>query len=280
MRWPRMFAARDDREVAAFLASILAYGNVKQINRSLGDLFARMDRSPAEFVRGFEPGRSERALTGFKHRFNDSVDLVATCHLLGQMIRGWGSIEAFWCAAQEDACDGAHAGDIADRAGRFIDAALSLDLEPYAKRVGSPVRLPFLYLWPRVAGSSAAKRMNLFLRWVVRPDDGIDLGLWTVEHPRDLQFPVDTHIGRLGRYLGATRRKSADARTRREITAFFKRIDPDDPVRFDFSLCRLGILKRCPARARIELCEPCELKPACLRHRELSRRGGAGAAVR
>lgn len=297
LRWPRKFAARDDREVAAFLASILAYGNVKQINRSLGDLFARMDLSPAEFVRNFEPGRSDRALAGFKHRFNDAIDLAATCHLLGQMLRGWGSIEAFWADAQDESCGGAPPGatpggtlalanppappaDIADRAGRFIDAALALDLEPYAERVGTPVRLPFLYLWPRAAGSSAAKRMNLFLRWVVRPDDGIDLGLWTIEHPRDLQFPVDTHIGRLARYLGATRRRSADARTRREITAFFKRIDPDDPVRFDFSLCRLGILKRCPSRARLELCELCELKPACLRHRELSRRVGARPVVR
>lgn len=268
LRWARSFNSPGDQEIAAFIAASLAYGNVVQIDRSLGELFKRIGPSPAAFARSFEPGRSDRALAGFYHRFNTAEDFGAFFHLLGQMLRGWGSIEGFWAAAQ---AGHEGEGDIADRAGRFIHAALELDLSPYRRRVGSPPGLPFRYLWPEAAGTSACKRLNLFLRWVVRPADGIDLGLWTFERPAELQFPVDTHILRLARYLGATRRKDAGARTRREITAFFRRIDPADPVRFDFSLCRLGILKECPIRSELAKCESCELRPGCLRHARMIR---------
>lgn len=270
LRWARAYDEPADREIAAFLASSLAYGNVVQIDRSLADLFKRIGRSPAAFARNFVPGKSDAALDGFYHRFNTALDLCALLHLLGQMLREHGSIQGFWAAANSIPAEDKFA-DIAVRAGRFIDRALALDFDRYAAHVGSPPKLPFLYLMPSAAGTSACKRFNLFLRWVVRPDDGIDLGLWTFEHSRDLQYPVDTHILRLSKYLGATRRKDAGAQTRREITNYFRHIDPDDPVRFDFALCRLGILRHCPTRQNLEHCTPCDLKPECLRHQRLAR---------
>src|SRR5690606_2798785 len=123
------------------------------------------------------------------------------------------------------------------------------------------------------AGPSACKRFFLFLRWMVRPEDGIDLGLWDCVSPAELEFPVDTHVLRLARYLGATTRNDAGARTRREITACFRCFDPDGPVRFDVRLCRLGIEKICPPRADLARCEGCDLRPACLRHEALNRQG-------
>lgn len=276
LSWPRAYESTADREVVAFIASSLAYGNVAQIDRSLRDLFRRTGRSPAKFARNFVPGRSDRALEGFYHRFNDSRDLAALFHIIGQMLRGWGSIEGFWAAAQERSSnrhsDGDGAGDkpgIAARGGKFMDAALALDREAYRPPASQAKRPSLLYLFPNVAGPSACKRFFLFLRWMVRPDDGIDLGLWDCERPADLEFPVDTHILRLGRYIGATDRKDAGAKTRAEITDFFRAIDPEDPVRFDFSFCRIGILKRCPSRDEITLCEPCGLKPACSRYRRI-----------
>jgi uncharacterized protein (TIGR02757 family) len=267
LRWPRAFDSREDREVAAFLASALAYGNVKQIDRSLGDLFRRMGRSPARFAREFVPGRFDRALDSFYHRFNSARDLAALIHAIGQMLRGWGSIEGFWADAQRG---GEGGGDAADRAGRFIRAARDLDYAPYFGADGPPPRSSFLYLLPQADGPSAAKRLFLFLRWVVRPDDGVDLGLWTTERPADLQYPLDTHIHRIARHLGATRRRTPGAATRREITRFFACVDPADPVRFDFALCRMGILRQCPRRSDLNLCAVCDLRPECLHHRRMA----------
>jgi uncharacterized protein (TIGR02757 family) len=104
----------------------------------------------------------------------------------------------------------------------------------------------------------------MLLRWMVRPDDGIDLGLWRDIPPAKLVIPVDAHIRRIGRYLGLTTRNQADWRMAREITAALRRLDPDDPVKYDFSLCHLGISEGCDGKDRVpcrscpvsELCEP------------------------
>src|SRR5205085_562286 len=138
---------------------------------SLENLFSRLGRSPAAFARNFIPGKSDRDLEGFYHRFNSAADLGALLHLLGQMLRGWGSIEGFWAAVNANAApDG-----IAARAGRFMKGALTLDLENYFPRrpdeeeEAARVRQGFRYLLPNADGASACKRLNMFLRWVARP---------------------------------------------------------------------------------------------------------------
>lgn len=271
--WPRRYESPADREVVAYLASALAYGNVAQIDRSLADLFGRMGRSPSGFIREFGTRRSEAALEGFYHRFNDADDLRALLGIMGQILRGWGSLESFWAEANATTKVEAASGrnTISDRAGKFIRAALALELPRTVIDEDGRPRTSLRHLMPQVDGPSACKRFHLFLRWVVRPDDGVDLGLWSVERPTDLEFPVDTHILRLSRYLGATERKSAVAKTRREITEFFRRIDADDPVRFDFSLCRLGILRRCPTRENLDACKACDLKAVCSRYAAMVR---------
>lgn len=277
LSWPRSYEAVPDREIAAFIASALAYGNVRQIHRSLERLFRRMGRSPARFVRDFTPGRSDREIEGVYHRFNGERDISLFLHLLGQILRSHGSLENFWIAAQPSHEDPLR---IEKQADRFVSAFFELETTPYLPRLSRADRSSMLYLLPNVGGHSACKRFFLFLRWMVRPEDDIDLGLWRAVSPADLEYPLDTHILRLSRYLGATSRKDASARTRREITDFFRRFAPRDPVRFDFSLCRLGIERVCPTRSDRAKCETCGLRPVCLRHEAMTHRGRLPARLK
>ncbi len=118
------------------------------------------------------------------------------------------------------------------------------------------------FLFPDPLRGSACKRHNLFLRWMVRTGDGVDLGIWTGLSPRDLVVPLDTHMARLGRWMGLTERRGADWRAAEEITAAFRTVSPDDPVKFDFALTRIGILEECTLRRR-GACDRCALAAAC-----------------
>ena len=104
--------------------------------------------------------------------------------------------------------------------------------------------------------------MNLFLRWMVRRTSP-DLGIWTFVDPAKLLMPVDTHIHRIATFLGLNTRKSADWKAARQITDALARFDPADPVRYDFALCRLGILDLCSRKRRKENCDVCLLRDAC-----------------
>jgi uncharacterized protein (TIGR02757 family) len=133
------------------------------------------------------------------------------------------------------------------------------------------------FLLPAPSRGGACKRPLLLARWCVRPDDGIDLGLWTSPRlrPRDLLVPLDVHAHRTARLLGLTRRRTVDWRTAEEVTAALRRVDREDPVRHDFAWVRAGILGRCRARWVAENCGACALRPAC----RVGRRGGAPRQV-
>ena len=105
--------------------------------------------------------------------------------------------------------------------------------------------------------------MNLFLRWMVRPDDGVDLGVWRHVSPSQLIIPLDTHVSRIASYLGLTQRRTVDWRMAQEVTRRLRQIDPDDPVKYDFALCRLGILDACPRRRDPIKCAGCDLLSVC-----------------
>jgi uncharacterized protein (TIGR02757 family) len=120
------------------------------------------------------------------------------------------------------------------------------------------------FLFPDPRKGSACKRHNLFLRWMVRDGDGVDLGLWTVLSPRDLIVPLDTHMARMGRWLGLTRLRTPGWSMAEEITSAFRAACPEDPVKFDYALTRIGILGRCPPR-RPGACDLCALARACAR---------------
>jgi len=118
------------------------------------------------------------------------------------------------------------------------------------------------FLFPDPRNGSACKRHNLFLRWMVRGGDGVDLGLWTVLSPSELIVPLDTHLARLGRWMGLTRRSVPDWKTAEEITRAFRSVFPEDPLRVDFPLSRIGILGECTSR-RKGRCPVCPLARVC-----------------
>ncbi|HZN92334.1 MAG TPA: DUF2400 family protein [Myxococcales bacterium] len=121
-------------------------------------------------------------------------------------------------------------------------------------------------------GGGAAKRLNLYLRWMVRGPDEVDFGIWTRVSPARLVIPLDTHIHRMARHLGLTRRKTAGWKTAEEITAALRRIDPADPVKYDFALCHFGMSGACPLKPARAVCEGCALLPACRTGRRMTAR--------
>lgn len=122
------------------------------------------------------------------------------------------------------------------------------------------------FLFPDPRKGSACKRHHLFLRWMVREKDGVDLGIWTALSPRDLIVPLDTHMARMGRWMGLTRRRSADWKMAEEITDAFRAVCPDDPVKFDYALTRIGILGECTPR-RPGACGCCAVATMCGKRR-------------
>ena len=245
------YAKPSDKEIVAFLAAALAYGRVEQIEKSLSNLFARMGKSPYAFVQGFDKAKRER-LNSFKHRFTTGQDISDLLVLLKQVLKRYGSIQKFFV-------EGYNPNDknIIPALTRFCDSLYAMYVKDHN---GQPsVGLKFLLAGP--AGGSACKRLNLFLRWMVRKDD-VDVGLWKSIDKAKLIVPVDVHIGRLCRILGLYSRKTVSLSAAVEITESFAQIEPSDPVKFDFALSRIGILKGCNGKYRAE-CASCELLALC-----------------
>lgn len=251
-----------DREVAAVIASTFAYGGIKIILRTLETVFARLGPSPRRFVESFDPAQGLRIFSGFKHRFNDGRDLCALLWAVRTMICQYGSIEAFFCREWDGS-----AVDVTTALDSYSRNVLALDYSPIFGESGIPADSYFRFMFPAPASGSACKRLCMFLRWVVRPDDGIDLGLWTQLPPSSLIIPVDTHIQRISGYLGFTGRKNADWRMACEITSALRHFDPTDPVKYDFSLAHLGISERCNGNDR-HACLSCGIAAVCPRNRQ------------
>jgi uncharacterized protein (TIGR02757 family) len=250
----RRYTRPSDQEIVAFSASALAFGRVQSVIQSIEGLMVAMGSSPTAYVRGFEPSRDRRSLDHLVHRWTRGIDLAALVWILRQMLDSHGSIEAFFV-------------DGADPEAETIEAAL----DAFSRRAcaldqrsvyGRTVRKPGVsYFFARPSSGGACKRLNLFLRWMVRRD-GVDLGVWTRVRPAQLIIPLDTHVIRLGRCLGLTRYASPGWRMAADITASLRALDPNDPVRYDFSLCHLGMMNAC-GYGRQQRDSQCPLRGAC-----------------
>jgi len=233
----RRFTARDDREIVGFCAAALAFGRVSSVLQSIERLLSILGPEPAAFVRRFDPRRDGPAFDGFVHRWTRGADLAALVWILKQMLDRSGSLEAFFVEGLEP-----DAPDVAAAIDSFSSRALSLDLQAVYGRL--PRRPGVCYFFPRPSAGSACKRMNLFLRWMIRRD-ALDLGVWTRVPVSKLIVPLDTHVIRVGRCLRLTRYTSPGWLMAREITASLRAIDAGDPVKYDFSLCHLGMMNAC-----------------------------------
>ncbi|NOT28594.1 MAG: TIGR02757 family protein [Acidobacteria bacterium] len=233
----RRYSSPEDREVVGFCAAGLAFGRVASVLHSIESLLAVMGPRPAAFVRKFDVGRHGPKLEPLVHRWVRGRDLAALMLILQRMLRESGSIEQFFLEGDDPA-----AADVGPALEAFSTRALSTDVRPAYGRV--PKRPGVSCFFPRPSGGSACKRLNLFLRWMARTDE-IDLGVWKKVSPSRLIVPLDTHVIRLGQCLRLTRYKSPGWKMAAEITASLRAIDSADPVRFDFSLCHLGMMNAC-----------------------------------
>ena len=252
LQFAHRFADRRDIEIAAFLAAALAYGRVQQIERSVNALLARMGTSPYEFVAGFDPPGRAR-LADFRHRFTSGEALADLLELLRIVLHEHGSIEAFFAQGDDPA-----EPNVVPALTRFCDRLEAI----HARRHGREPDRGLMYLLASPRRGSASKRLYLFLRWMVRAD-AVDPGLWTSIDKARLIVPMDVHMGRLCRILGLYDGRTICLSTAVQVTESFARIEPGDPVKYDFALSRIGILDDCNGRRR-PACETCELLGVCL----------------
>jgi uncharacterized protein (TIGR02757 family) len=251
----RRYPAPEDREVVGFCAAALAFGRVASVLQSVESLLDVMGPHPARFVRQFEPRRYTTRMAPLVHRWIRGQDLVGLLLILQRMLRESQSLEGFFVAGDDPATP-----DISAALNSFSIRALETDLrEAYGRRV--PTRPGVCYFFPRPSAGSACKRLNLFLRWMVRKDE-VDLGVWTHVSAARLIVPLDTHVIRLGRCLRLTRYTSPGWKMAAEITASLRRVNKDDPVRYDFSLCHVGMMNACGFN-RSQRDSQCPLRGLC-----------------
>lgn len=253
--FPRRYSDKADVEVAAVIASSLAYGRVAGFRVALEQVFAWLDAQggPAAAVAAAAPGRAV-PLQGLVYRFTRGRDIALLVAALRRVIEAHGTVEG---AVPRGADGGAAAEALV---GALVQAAAE---EAPAYGVVGELPRGLRYLLPRPSGGSTCKRWMMALRWLVRPADGIDLGIWTRVQPRDLVIPVDTHVHRVAGFLGLTRRRTATWATAQEITASLRTLDPTDPVRYDFALAHLGISGACRGARHTTVCPGCPLDPVC-----------------
>jgi uncharacterized protein (TIGR02757 family) len=240
-----------DQEVAGLVAAAFAYGRAETIVANMGVVLARMTPSPYRYLQTFDPREAAKRFAGFSHRFHKTPELVAFLGRLAYVVKEHGSLGALF-----EKCYDANDADIAGTLSRFVNAVRGTE----ELRGTRGTLLQYLLTSPE--DGSACKRMNLYLRWMVRRT-APDLGLWTFVDPAKLVMPVDTHIHRIATFLGLNDRKSADWKAARALTDRLAAFDAADPVRYDFALCRLGILDLCSRRQRKENCDVCLLKQVC-----------------
>lgn len=252
IQFPHRYKDSRDREIVAFIAAALAYGNVTQIRGSVERVLSAMqqiDASPHHAILKLSVAAHASLFVNFKHRFNDGIDMVCLLYFLQQMLNRCGSIEGFFVS-----CSPA-GGSLRERLESFTSKALLLDSGNIYNETGAPDHddLQDSHHLPEGAGvrffftnpsdGSACKRLCMFLRWVVRRDDGVDLGLWSALSPAELMMPLDTHTTRICFCNGLSPSPFATWKNVEFVTNELRRFDANDPVRYDFALSRLGILR-------------------------------------
>jgi uncharacterized protein (TIGR02757 family) len=253
------FARPEDLEVVGWIASAFGYGRVETINANVERILSALGPSPAEaldHIRDF-CGMVEDLLLGFRHRFHGARDAALLLFTIARARAEAGSVRAFFEAEYRP--EDRDVGPLLSRVVRKIEG---FDFRPVLGRRRMPERCPARFFFPDPAEGSACKRWNMYLRWMVRRDR-LDLGLWPAIPTSRLVIPTDTHVHLVARRLRLTRRKAADWTTAREITDALARFHPEDPVRYDYALCRIGILGLCHPRPGRSRCPECLARPAC-----------------
>lgn len=261
VEFPRRYADPGDAEVAGLLAACLAYGRADLFKPKIEWVLRLAAPSPAAFAARLSRDPDASALSGFRYRFNTGEDVAALLAAAGWVRERHGSLGARFAALLEQAQVDQPAAPLREALSRF--AGEVREAPPTVALLGARGGRGIRHLCPDPGAGGAAKRWNLYLRWMVRGPDGVDLGLWKGVPTSALVVPLDTHVARVARRLGLTRRRDLSWRTAEEVTAGLRVADPLDPVRFDFALCHLGMSGHCPPRRLPERCATCRLVAGC-----------------
>ncbi len=242
--------ARDPRraEVAGALGSVLAVGTTTSIQRAIATVTRAADGDLAAVVEPDHARAIARRLRGFRHRWIRGDQLV---YLFGRLTALYQRGETLERVFATGFADGGFAGGL-DRLARYLRSGPARAPAGYARLFPSPLD----------PTRSACKRSTLFVRWMVR-DRYPDLGVWTTVPTGELRVPLDQHVFWIARNIGLTDRRTPSWAAVEDVTEALRRIDPIDPVRFDFVLCHTGVSKACPKRREIVRCAPCALRPDC-----------------
>lgn len=215
------YKGRGDREIVGLIAACLAYGNVTQILKSVEKVLGPMGKTPAAWLKKADKALVGKTFSSFKHRFTTGAEMTVFLLNIKRAMEKHGSLEKLFLLGYDPA-----APTVEEALYKFINAFNALGCAPS--------------LTPCPEHKSSFKRVNLYLRWMVR-NDSVDPGVWKGVSPAKLLIPLDTHMRQVSMNAGITRRKDTSMKTAAEITAFFRLIEPADPVKYDFALTRAGI---------------------------------------
>jgi len=267
---PRRYRAADDQEVAGLFAAALAYGRADLFKPQLEQVLAEMGPSPARYCEAFARAPQPGAFASFRYRFNQPADVAALAAAAGHVRLLHGSLgDRFAALFREESAASRDKPPPSTRDSGALRPALARfarelrEAPPGRALLARRGPRGLAHLLPDASLAGACKRWNLYLRWMVRGPDAVDLGAWSGVPRSALIVPLDTHVARIARHLGLTRRTDMTWRTAEEITDGLRRLDPEDPVRFDFVLCHLGMSGACPLRGDPARCEACQLSAAC-----------------
>ena len=231
LQFLHMFKDERDIEVVGLIASIFAYGNVKQIETTLMKFMLIFDGKPYSFIKDINSKNLEK-LKAIKHRFYSEEDVKRLFIILSKEINRQKSIKQIFLQGYNIADK-----NVKNGISNFSNHFLNSFIETFGEHSNG-----IKFMFPLPEKGSACKRMNLYLRWMVRKDE-LDFGLWKEVPASKLVIPVDTHIARISRSLKLTYCKNADWKMAEEITNKLRKFDPYDPVKYDFAICHIGIRK-------------------------------------
>lgn len=215
---------KEDIELMGFIASLFAYGNRKMFISKLDDLFMRI----GEDITGYVKNGDFKNLRGLEYRFSKDFDIIPVFEILNKLYtESNGLEELFEYNFKEDR-------------GEEYDHFLNGVVEYFYARAPKNAGHGFYHMLPNPKNGGAMKRMNMFLRWMVRKSS-VDAGIWSFMKPKDLYIPLDVHVARLSRSMGLLSRKSNDYKAVRELMKALKKFSPDDPVKYDFALFAFGV---------------------------------------
>ncbi|MEN8208423.1 MAG: TIGR02757 family protein [Candidatus Fermentibacteria bacterium] len=215
------YNSTEDREIVGLIASGLAYGRVARILKSTERILEVLGPAPSAFLQDVSRRELFEMLAGFKHRFTTSFEMIA-------LLKSASAIQKQW-------------GLLGNMLGTYMSECTYNDaLERFVETILQSAGMKKCSLLPRPSLGSACKRLQLYMRWMIRTDE-VDPGGWEWISPSVLIVPLDVHMFRAAGALGFTRRKTASLAAAFEITEHFRAVSPDDPVKYDFALTRMGI---------------------------------------